>query len=155
MSNRALESALNSFVIRPAWIWDLGALYFLEHLCFGKDAWSLYDLVAVLTFPGVVRLKAVQGHRMVGFIAGDPHPAQQFAWIATLGVHPAYRRQGIGRALLRACEAQLRVPRLRLTVRQSNQIAIRLYEQEGYRIVDSIPAYYRDGETAWLMEKEI
>ncbi|MEJ5241340.1 MAG: N-acetyltransferase [Anaerolineales bacterium] len=155
MNNDARQSALNSFVIRPAWIWDLGALYFLEHLCFGEDAWSIYDLVAVLTLPGVVRLKAVRRYRMIGFIAGDPHPAEGFAWIATIGVHPAYRRQGVGRALLRSCEARLQVPRVRLTVRRSNQAAIRLYEQEGYRIVDSIPAYYRDGETAWLMEKEI
>ncbi len=152
MYGRALP---DSFAILPATLWDLGALYHLERLCFQQDAWPLTDLIAVLTLPGVVRLKAVLQRKMVGFIAADPRPAEGFAWIATLGVHPDFRRQGIGRALLRACEQCLRVPRARLTVRRSNQAAIRLYEEEGYRIVDSIPVYYRDGEMAWVMEKEL
>jgi ribosomal protein S18 acetylase RimI-like enzyme len=148
-------SAPNSWVILPATLWDLGALYCLERLCFAQDAWPVTDLIAVLTMPGVVRLKAIWRRRMIGFIAGDPRPSEGIAWIATLGVHPDFRRQGIGRALLRACEQQLRLPRIRLTVRRSNEAAISLYEEEGYRIVSSIPAYYRDGEMAWVMEKEL
>ena len=45
--------------ILPASLRDLGALRTLEHACFGRDAWSLLDLMAVLTFPDVIRLKAV------------------------------------------------------------------------------------------------
>lgn len=113
----------------------------------------MFDLVAVLTFPDVVRLKAVEDSQMVGFVAGDPRPSQGFSWIATIGVLPAYQRQGIGRALLHACEAQIKTPRLRLSVRTSNQAAITLYEQEGYRTIDIWKAYYDDGEDAIVMEK--
>jgi len=132
---------------------DLNALRKLEQTSFEKDAWPLFDLIAVLTFPDVVRLKAVEDHQMVGFVAGDPRPSQGFSWIATIAVHPDYQRKGIGRALLRACEVQLPTPRVRLSVRASNQTAIGLYEQEGYRTVDIWKAYYNDGENALVMEK--
>jgi ribosomal protein S18 acetylase RimI-like enzyme len=139
--------------IIPASIRDLNALRKLERICFEKDAWSLFDLIAVLTFPGVVRLKAVEDDYMVGFVAGDPRPSQGFAWIATIAVLPEYRRKGIGRALLHACEVQLKTPRLKLSVRATNHSAINLYEQEGYRSMDIWKAYYNDGENAIVMEK--
>ena len=139
--------------IVPATIRDLNALRKLENVCFAKDAWSMFDLVSVLTFPDVIRLKAVENDHMVGFVAGDPRPSQGFSWIATIGVLPTYQRQGIGRALLQACETQLKTPRLRLSVRASNLSAITLYEQEGFRTMDIWKAYYNDGEDAIVMEK--
>ena len=142
-----------SMEIIPATIRDLNALRRLENICFEKDAWPLFDLIAVLTFPDVVRLKAVEGNQMVGFIAGDPRPSQGFSWIATIAVLPEYRRKGIGRSLLHSCETRLKTPRLRLSVRASNQVAIALYEQEGYRAMDVWKAYYNDGENAVVMEK--
>ena len=139
--------------ITPATLRDLNALRKLERICFEKDSWPLFDLIAVLTFPDVVRLKAMEDNQMVGFIAGDPRPSQGFSWIATIAVLPEYRRKGIGRALLHACEAQLRTPKLRLSVRMTNQSAIALYEQEGYHAMDVWKAYYNDGENAIVMEK--
>ena len=139
--------------ITSATIHDLNALRKLERTCFEKDAWPLFDLIAVLTFPDVIRLKAVEAGEMIGFVAGDPRPSQGFSWIATIGVLPEYRRQGIARDLLYACEEQLKTPRLRLSVRASNQAAITLYEKEGYRTTDIWKAYYDDGENAIVMEK--
>lgn len=139
--------------ILPASLRDLNALNRLEHACFAKDAWSILDLIAVLTFPDVVRLKAVENGEMIGFVAGDPRPAEGFSWIATIGVTPAHRRQGIGRALLRACELRLKTARVKLSVRASNDGAIRLYEQEGYQRVEVWQGYYNDGESALVMEK--
>jgi [ribosomal protein S18]-alanine N-acetyltransferase len=132
---------------------DLGALNKLERVCFEKDAWPFLDLIAVLTFPDVIRLKAVEDGKMIGFVAGDPHPSDGFSWIATIGVMPEYRRRGIGRDLLRACESQLKTPRVRLSVRASNDGAIKLYEQEGYQRVEVWQSYYNDGEAAIVMEK--
>jgi ribosomal-protein-alanine N-acetyltransferase len=107
-----------------------------------------------LTFPDVIRLKAMEAGRMIGFVAGDPRPSEGFSWIATIGVIPEFRRRGIGRTLLRACEEKLKTPRVRLSVRASNDGAVRLYEQEGYRRIDIWHAYYNDGEAAIVMEKE-
>lgn len=141
--------------IVPASILDLNALHKLEHESFAQDAWSLFDLIAVLTFPEVVRLKAVEDGRMVGFVAGDPRPHDSWGWIATIAVDSRYRRRGIGRALLHACEAKLGVPRSRLTVRLSNQAAISMYEKDGYVTTDIWSRYYNDGEDGMVMEKNL
>lgn len=132
---------------------DLNALRQVEKTCFPKDAWPLLDLIAVLTFPGVVRLKAVWQGRMVGFIAGDPRPREDLSWIATLGVLPEHRGKGLARALLEACEAQLPTQHIRLCARASNEEAIRLYSHAGYQLVDHWIAYYSDGEDAIVLEK--
>lgn len=132
---------------------DLSGLRRLEQACFPKDAWPLLDLMAVLTWPDVVRLKAVDDEQMVGFIAGDPRPGQHVDWIATIGVLPEYRGRGIGRALLRTCEAQLKQPRIRLCVRVSNNAAIQLYREEGYLSLETWKEYYNDKESALVMEK--
>jgi ribosomal-protein-alanine N-acetyltransferase len=139
--------------IEPATLRDLGALRHLEQVCFPKDAWPLLDLVSVLTFGGVIRLKAVSEKQMIGFIAGDVKRIEGIAWIATLGVLTEYRGRGIGAALLQACEAQIPVNRIRLCVRPSNEIAIGLYERFGYSKVGEWTKYYTDGESALVMEK--
>ena len=134
---------------------DLKALRQLGKTCFEKDAWPLIDLIAVLSFPEVVRLKAVEAEEMIGFIAGDPRPRDGWGWIATVAVDPRFQRQGIGRTLLHACEARLGVAKARLTVRISNTVAITLYESAGYHTIDIWRAYYNDGESAQLMEKSL
>lgn len=132
---------------------DLSALRRLEAACFGADAWPLIDLLAVLTFRHIVRLKAVAGTEMIAFIAGDPHPAENMGWITTLGVLPAYRRKGVARTLLLECEARMNLPRVRLSVRADNFAAIRLYCNEGYHERGVWVRYYKNGEDALVMEK--
>lgn len=134
-------------------IMDLNALHRMEKICFPQDAWPLLDLVAVLSFAGVVRLKAVENNQMVGFVAGDPRQREGFSWVATISVLPDYRGRGIGRALLEACEAQLSTRRVRLCVRESNVEALRMYLNAGYRLIDHWYNYYSDGENATIMEK--
>ncbi|MBI5943351.1 MAG: GNAT family N-acetyltransferase [Chloroflexi bacterium] len=134
---------------------DLNALRKLEQESFGKDAWPLLDLVAVLTFAEVIRLKAVEDSQMIGFVAGDPHPRDGWGWISTIAVDPRFRRRGIGLALLHACESKLGVAQSRLTVRISNQAAITMYEKDGYKTMDVWKTYYNDGEDGIVMEKNL
>ena len=142
-----------SAAIEPASLRDLGALRHLEQICFPKDAWPLLDLIGVLTYRGVVRLKALNDQQMVGFIAGDVRRMEGVAWIATVAVLPEYRGRGIGAALLRSCEERIPVNRIRLCVRPSNDVAIRLYERFGYARVGEWSKYYQDGESALVLEK--
>ena len=138
--------------IVPATWRDLGTLRHLEKVCFPEDAWPLLDLIAVLSLSNVVRLKAIHDDQMIGFVAGD-QKSGDLAWIATIGVLPAYRRQGVASTLLQACETQLDVARIRLSVRMGNAGAVRLYENFGYHRVDIWPKYYRDGTDAIVFEK--
>ncbi|MCJ7714943.1 MAG: GNAT family N-acetyltransferase [Anaerolineales bacterium] len=132
---------------------DLRELYQLEKLCFQVDAWPIIDILGVLTLPQVLRLKAVDDLSMVGFIAADLRRMQQTAWIATFAVLPDYRKSGIGSALLETCESLISLPRIRLSVRQSNHAAIQLYQNHAYQQVDLWRAYYKGGDDALIFEK--
>ena len=145
---------VSPFQIETASWHDLNSLRQIEKECFTEDAWPLLDLIAVLTFPNVVRLKAVVDGHMIGFAGGDPKPSEGVGWITTLGVLPAFRRQGIARALLEACEEHLGLPRINLSVRRSNLAAIELYQRAGYHQTGVWPHYYYGGEDALVLEKE-
>ncbi len=127
----------------------------MENICFGNDAWPLLDLIAVLTWPEVIRLKAVEAGEMVGFIAGDPRQSKGVVWIATIAVDPRFRRRGIGSALMLACEERARLPIMKLSVRISNQGAISMYQKLGYQTSDIWQAYYNDGEDGLVMTKKL
>jgi ribosomal protein S18 acetylase RimI-like enzyme len=141
------------FQVMPANWHDLNSLRAIEKACFPLDAWPLWDLIAVLTLPGVIRLKAEAGNKMVGFVSGDIHGAERTGWITTLGVLPEYRRQGIATALLKACEKEMDQPCIKLSVRRSNLEAINLYTKEGYTKDGLWPGYYPAGEDALILKK--
>ena len=77
------------------------------------------------------------------------------AHIATIAVHPGFRRQGIGRALLRASMDAAYAEGARiyhLEVRAGNLAAQEMYADFGYEVVGRRPKYYQDnGEDALLL----
>ncbi len=134
---------------------DYTQLNQLEKTCFRQeDLWPFWDLIGVLTLPGMVRLKAVLDGKLVGFIGGEREAGKHLGWVTTLAVMPAYRRRGIALALLERGETALSMPRIRLSVRASNEAAIRLYELNGYSQVDNWNKYYSGGEDALVFEKK-
>ncbi len=146
---------LPPFQLQAASLRDLGELRALEQECFGRDAWPLLDLISVLAFPGVVRIKAVVGSVMAGFVAGESKPLERAGWITTIGVSGRFRRKGIGFALLSACEAELHAPTMRLCVRKSNLAAQRMYQKAGYTSSAVWARYYSDGEDALVLQKNL
>ena len=149
------EKSVKPYQIEQAGWRDLISLSNLEKTCFPKDAWPIVELMGVLTFPGVVRLRALIEGKMVGFIAGDPRRRERTGWILTLAVEPEWRRLGIAQSLLSRCETELHMPRIKLTVRRSNAAAISLYEKLGYQQVDIWSKYYNDGEDGLVLSKKI
>lgn len=77
------------------------------------------------------------------------------AHIATIAVHPDYRRQGIAASLLAialqsALESQM--TQATLEVRAGNLAAQALYQNFGFKVAGVRPHYYRDNnEDAWIM----
>jgi ribosomal protein S18 acetylase RimI-like enzyme len=142
-------------LIEPANWRDLNILRKLEAVCFPNDAWPLLDLIGVLTLPNIIRLRAMVANNLIGFIAADLRPSEHVAWIATIAVLPEFRRQGLGNALLHACEEKLSFPLVRLSVRITNHPAISLYEKAGYKDIEIWSNYYQDGEDALVMEKQL
>lgn len=146
---------ISNIQIVPASLWDLNAIRQLERIAFPRDAWPLLEMVGVLTLPSVERWKAEDGERLAGFVAADIRRSQGLAWIATIAVHPEYRRKGLGNRLMEKVEALVEVPRMRLSARASNRAAIQLYQRRGYEQVDVWPKYYSGEEDAVVMEKEL
>ena len=140
-------------VIRPVTWRDFRSVLALERACFPNDAWPWIDILASLTFPDTVRLEAEREGEPVGFVIGDRRRGEGVGWIASIGVHPQFRRRGIGHQLLERCEKELGTIRVRLTLRRSNLGAQRLYRVSGYAEIGVWDRYYRDGEDALLMEK--
>jgi len=151
----AADAAHGEAEIRAANWRDFRQVHRLERACFREDAWPWIDVLAALTFPETVRYVAECDGRIVGFVVGDRRQRQRVGWIATIGVHPEYRGQRIGTKLLEECERGLDTPRVRLSLRPSNHAALQLYRRQGYVEVDRWPRYYRGGEDALVMEKNI
>jgi ribosomal-protein-alanine N-acetyltransferase len=147
-----LPQRTRAIVLEASWR-DFRAVMALEHACFPGEAWPWVDILAALTFPDTVRLKAELDGQTVGFVIGDLRRREDVGWIASIGVHPTFRRAGIGRQLLEACEAALGTRTVRLTLRPSNVGALRLYQQSGYAEIDRLVRYYHNGEGAIIMEK--
>ncbi len=139
--------------IRKAELRDFFKLLRLEKLCFQADSWPWIDILAALTFPETVRIVAEKDETLVGFVIGDRRRHRDMGWIASIAVHPAHRRQGLGARLLEACERDLDTRHIRLSLRPSNQGALELYQKHGYSQVDRWRRYYRGGEDALVMEK--
>ncbi|HSV85001.1 MAG TPA: GNAT family N-acetyltransferase [Levilinea sp.] len=143
------------FRIEPAALPDLGELRHLEKACFGSDAWPWLELALVLTLPRIVRLKAVVGDHLAGFISGERRIGEKCGWITNLCVDSEYRKRGIARALLSRCEEEINMQKVRLSVRRSNVDALRLYYQSGYQSHQVWPRYYSGGEDALVLEKKL
>lgn len=98
-------------------------------------------------------LVARSGDRVVGYagvwlMVDDAH-------ITTFGVHPEWRRQGIGRRILLALLAlagEMGAARMTLEVRASNLPAQALYRAHGFEVAGRRVGYYTDdGEDALVM----
>lgn len=145
------------YITQANWL-DFMALNRLSKVCFGRDAWPWIDMLAALMAPRAIPLKAAvfdqpsEQEQLVGYVIAD-HRRPDLGWIASIGVHPDWREFGIGNALLEQAEQRLATPVVRLTLRRSNQKALRLYLKRGYQQLKVWPSYYHDGEDGLIMER--
>jgi ribosomal-protein-alanine N-acetyltransferase len=138
-------------------IGDIEQVHEIERLSF-TTPWPAYAFEQELTGNRlaryiVARAAGPEGERIVGF-AGIWLMVDE-AHITTFGVHPQWRRQGVGRRLLlRLAELalELEAARMTLEVRVGNEAAQALYRAFGFRVEGRRPHYYSDdGEDAYVM----
>jgi ribosomal-protein-alanine N-acetyltransferase len=132
---------------------DVGAVHDIERLSFSTP-WPAYAFEQELKGNRLAHyLVARAGDRVVGF-AGAWLMVDE-SHITTFGVHPDWRRQGIGRQLLLSLfDLSVRIGALRMTleVRASNGVAQALYRSFGFSETGRRPRYYTDdGEDAIVM----
>lgn len=146
-----MQSNMIIFPMTEAHVAQVAAL---EAQCFSLP-WTRELMENELTNPLSLWLVAVLGDQVAGYVGSQQ--VMDEADVMNLAVAPAFRRQGIGSALLAELErrlAQHGTAWLTLEVRASNEGAIALYEGRGYRQAGRRPRYYsRPVEDALILKK--
>lgn len=154
---KRLQAEVTSPLIRRMTEADLLPVYTIEQSCHPfpwtigilKDCLSVGYQCWVLEFSEVIK-----GFAMLSIAAQEAH-------VLNLCVDPTVRRKGYGRQLLEyllECAQQHHVSTVFLEVRQSNQVAIMLYEQAGFSQVATRPNYYptqQGRENAIIFAKQL
>jgi RimJ/RimL family protein N-acetyltransferase len=172
----ASSSVRDAFVIRPAEPRDAAALVALaEEVGAEPGGWLISDgswrtaaderryLRALRRYRDAAVFVAETNDRIVARLSlgRDPHPASRHVADLGLMVEAAFRRQGIGRALLEQSVGWARdvgVRKLELHVFPHNEAAIALYEAFGFRREGYRKGHYRRGREfldAILMAYEV
>ena len=127
----------------------------LEKMCF-RDPWSANSIASELHNPLSDWFVAVDKGTVCGYVGSQS--VLDGADMMNIAVHPDYRNQGIGYALIERLITALKeknVISLCLEVRVSNESAIGLYSKMGFAVVGKRPGYYRNPrEDAYIMRKE-
>ena len=114
------------------------ALAALEAACF-TDPWSENALREELSNPCARFIVAVFNGEIAGYL-GCHHIGDE-GFVANVAVFPAFRRRGIGKALVTAAFTD-NLSRLTLEVRASNEPAIALYRSLGFVEEGRRPRFY-------------
>ena len=129
----------------------------LEATCF-SDPWPESILQKELENPLSLWLCAMDGDTVAGYVGSQTVLGE--ADMMNLAVSPAYRRQGLGRALVLAlCESlrqKMQATVLTLEVRDSNALAAALYASLGFAQIGLRKIYYQHPkEDARILRKEL
>lgn len=130
---------------------DLPRVIAIERRAF-PTPWSLAMFVLELSKSSGVCLAAESEGRLVGYLICSRYDT---VWhVMNIAVDVDRQRKGIGSALLTELYERVEDEQARFTleVRRSNEIAIHLYERDGFRAAGIRKRYYQDnGEDALVM----
>ncbi len=137
---------------------DLGDFVRLEQLGFASDRFSREQFRYLLSEAHASAFVVSQGGAAVGTAIVLWRKNATVGRLYSIVLDPAYQGKGLAQRLLAACERAAReegCTRLSLEVRADNARAIRFYEREGFRALETLPAYYEDGTDGLKMWKRV
>jgi [ribosomal protein S18]-alanine N-acetyltransferase len=130
---------------------DLPRVIAIERRAF-PTPWSLAMFVLELSKSSGVCLAALHEGRLVGYLICSRYDT---VWhVMNVAVDVDHQRKGVASALLAELYERVadEAARFTLEVRRSNDVAIHLYEREGFRAAGLRRRYYQDnGEDALVM----
>ncbi len=130
----------------------------IERASFGADAWPRKYFLELYRDCRDFFVVAKVGGRIAGYAVACGCAGKRNAEIASLAVHPDYRRRGVADALMRHTLGALSaagVRRVELMVRTGNLAGAQLYRSLGFRRVRLVPRYYENGGDGFLMARAI
>ena len=154
-----MSAVATRVLVRPATWRDIPAMLQVEHAAFPEDSWDEAGLWAELAArPRRSYVVAARPGQAVpeGYAGLDV--AGDVADVMTVAVHPAARGTGMGARLLGRLHELARdagATSVMLEVRSGNDVARRLYATRGYHLVRTRERYYRSGEDALVLRKEL
>lgn len=124
----------------------------IESQSFG-NAWNEEQFLAMGDRIGCDKFVAISGGHVVGYLFCDLH--RDFMRIINIAVHPEFRRQGIGVALVQKLINRLSTgtrSRISLEVRETNLVAQQFFRAIGFRASVTLKNFYNDTtDDAYLM----
>ncbi len=158
MPRRVTQKQKSKPAARRATRDDVIALEAFENRVFPGDCLSRRSFRYYVTAETAIMRVMKQDGALVGYSLVAFRKGSKIARLYSIAVAPEASGLGLGRALLKTCEKDVRARGctiLRLEVRIDNQRAIALYEKNGYARFDEIEDYYQDGATAIRLEKAL
>ncbi len=137
---------------------DIDAVWELEQICFPDDPWSRSMFESELDNSLSVFLTAFDEETGELAAYGGMWLMYDSGNITNIAVRPSYRREGIGRRILRLLEKICRergMEEITLEVRSKNEAAQCLYSSEEFEICGLRKGYYRNHEDAVIMTKKL
>ena len=119
-------------------------LHNIEKACFGKDAWSINNLVGEYKTEFSHFFGEVVDDKIVGYVC--VRIMYEEAQICNIAVLPEYRRKGIATKLLETVaefSVVQKCERAELEVNTANTAAVELYKKCGYQIEGTRVNFYR------------
>lgn len=148
------------FSLRPAREADFETLYAIDQVCYSAAiAYTREELRWYLRLRGaecIVAEARAKEPRIAGFIVTTSRTIH--GHIITIDVLEMHRRTGVGTALLRRAEVQMKrrgVGEVWLETATNNEAAIAFWKKHGYRSHGRLANYYPDGLDAFAMSKSL
>ena len=148
--------------LRPFSNADFAELHRIDNVCFTQGiAYSKSELRYYLYHPRSFTVVAETAEQVIaGFCTGQAQmrEGKPFGHIITIDVLPEWRRQEVGRTLLRSVEEGFRARSaelVRLEVAVDNLQAQGFYHAMGYVSIGKIRGYYGGKLDALVMEKDL
>ena len=150
------RSLTRAIQIVPFRLRHLARVLRIERASFGAEAWPRKYFLELYRDCRDFFVVAKVGGRVAGYAVACAE--KRNAEIASLAVHPDYRRRGVADALMRHTLRALGAAgfgRVELMVRTGNTAGAQLYRSLGFRRVRMVPRYYEDGGDGVLMVRAI
>jgi ribosomal-protein-alanine N-acetyltransferase len=139
-------------IIRRATLGDLPSLAKIEDKAFQEHGYPRFFFRQALDSMGPYLFVAESGGSISGYALGVPGARE--GWVLSIAVAPAFRRRGVGSALLRSLVKRLRERkprRILLTVSPGNRGAVSLYFDIGFKVVRRESNYFGDRQDRLVM----